>query len=122
MHCWVAIRYIITVSIGIEEQVRRVEHPNSAAATPPRRHNVQPIKKGRVLVENPVPLRILVNGDFIQAFEVTRGWRRNFVIDGPPEAVMADHPQSRRRWILAVLHDPHSAALVEIQKHRLSDD
>ncbi len=57
----------------IKEQVRRIEHPDAAAAASDRRGDVQAFEKGGVLVEDAVALRVFVDGDAVLAAEVDCG-------------------------------------------------
>ncbi len=120
MHFGIAIGHIILVAI--EQEIRRIEGPDAAPATDYRRHDVQAVHKGRVLVEDAVALGILVNGDLVLAAEVLGRRRRHLVVDDPPIDIPALDFQTRRVGILQVLHHPHAAPLVEIDKHRLADD
>ena len=45
--------------------------------------------------------------------------RRDFVVDGAPDAIVAEHFQAGGVGILAIFHDPKPAALVEIEEERL---
>ena len=50
------------------------------------------------------------------------GGGRDLVVDGPPDAVVADHLQPGGEGILQVLHHPEPPALVEGDRDRLADD
>ena len=73
-------------------------------------------------VEDAVAVGVLVDGDLVLAAEVMRRRRRDLVVHGPPDAIVADHLQPGGIGILQVLHDPEPAALVEVDGDRLPDD
>jgi hypothetical protein len=75
-----------------------------------------------VLVEDAVAVRVFVNGDFVATLHSSRRGLGNLVINSAPEFIAADCCQSGGRRVLEVLHHPHPAALIEIQKDGLLDD
>ena len=118
----VAVGHVVVVPVGIEEQVRRVEHPDASAAAQRRRGDVQPVHERLVPVEDAVAVGVFVNRDLVSAANMMRRRRRHLVIDGAPDAVVAEHLEPGRERVLQILHDPEPAALVEAQAHRLADD
>ena len=109
-------------AVGIKEQVRRVEHPDASAPAQRRGGDVQPLDERLVAVENAVAIGVFVNRDLVLAANMMRRWSRNLVIDGAPDAVVAEHLEPGRKRVLQILHDPEPPALVEAQAHRLTDD
>ena len=86
--------------------------------TPPRpcAHgggDVQAVDERLVLVEDAVAVGVLVDRDLVLAAEVVGRRRRDLVVDGPPELVVAEHLQPGGIGILEILDDPQPPALVE---------
>ena len=74
--------------VGIEEQVRRIEYPDAAAAPGAGRGDVQPVDEGLVLVEDAVAVGVLVDGDLVAPLEVVGRRRRHLVVDGAQKLVL----------------------------------
>ncbi len=55
MHVRVAIGHVVAVRVGIEQQIRRIQHPHAAASERERRGEAQAIDERLVLVELPSP-------------------------------------------------------------------
>ena len=69
-----------------------------------------------------VAVGILVDRDLVLATEVMRRRRRDLVIDGPPDAVVADHLQAGRVGILQILNHPEPPPFVKRDRNRLAND
>ena len=84
--------------------------------------DIKPVEKRLVIVEDAVAIGVFMDGDLVVAALVV-GWReRNLVVSCTPIVVATDDLQTRGRGILKVLNDPQTAALVEIDEHRLADN
>ena len=118
----VAVGHVVVVAVRVEEKVRRVEHPHAASASCERGDDVQPIEKRLVPVEDAVAVGIFVNRDLVFAAKVVRRRGRDLVVDGAPDAVVADHLQSGGEGILQVLNDPEPASFVERDRDGLAND
>ena len=116
------IGHVVVILVGVEEKVRRIQHPQTSPAFHASRRDVQPIDERLVLVEDTVAIRVLVNGDLIKATRAARRRLGNLVIHRAPPLVLADDVQSGGRRILKILHHPHPPALIEVEEHRLTDD
>ena len=121
VHNRVAVRNVVPVFVRIKKKVRRIQHPDPAAAVSQRGRNVQPVDEGLVPVKHAIAVGVLVDGDLVASANVV-GWRRrHLVVDRTPIIVAAGHPETGRVRVLLILHDPHAAPLVEVQKNRLFD-
>ncbi len=118
----VAVGHVVVVAIGIEQQVGRVEHPDAASAARDRGDDVQAIQERLVPVEDAVAVGVFVNRDLVFAAKVVGRRRRNLVVDGAPDTVVADHFQSGGEGILEVLNDPEPASFVEGDRDGLAND
>ena len=122
MHHRIAIWNIISIRVRIEEQVRRIEHPHSAPTPLDCSDDVQPVDECLMPVKNPISIGVFVDGNLVPSLEMMRRWRRHFVVDSSPIAVMAHGRQPCRRGVLEILHNPHSSPLIKIKEHRLGDE
>ena len=122
MHHRISVRHVVVILVGIEQQVRRIQYPDSAAPFHARRRDVQPIDERLVLVEHAVAIGVFVDGDLVTSLHATRRRFGNLVIDRAPEVVAAHGRQAGRRRVLQILHDPHPAAFIEVQEDRLAHD
>ena len=120
-HFRIAVRHVVVVGIRIEKEVGRIQDPDSAASAFHRRGDVEAVDEGFVTIVSSVAIGVLVNGDPISAFEMVRRRGRHPVIHRAPDAVAADHFQSRRPGILPILHHPQASAFIEIEKDGLGD-
>ena len=122
MDLGVAVGHVVAVAVGIEEQVRRIQHPDAPAPVRHGGRDVQAVHERLVPVVDAVAIGILVDRDLILAAEMVGRGRGDLVVDGPPDPVVADHPQARGKRILQVLHHPEPPAFVEVDRDRLPDD
>ncbi len=93
MHLGIAVGHVVVVLVGIEQQVRRIEHPHTAAAARDGGDDVQPVEKRLVIVEDAVAVGVFVDRDLVVAALVV-GWREgNLVVRCAPIVVAADNLQ-----------------------------
>ena len=121
MHHRRAVRDVVAIGVRIEQQVRRVHHPDAAVGADGRVGHVEAILEDRVLVVDPVALRRFVDGDDVGALVVMGRRRRDAVVMRAVILVAADHVHAGGVRILAVLRDPEAAAGVEAEVRRLGD-
>ena len=96
MHDGRPARSVAVVLGRIEEQIRRIEHPDAAAAVGDGRDDVHAVEKDGVLVVDAASLRVLVDRDDVPAAKVMWGRRRDLVVDDAPENIAAQNLQPRR--------------------------
>jgi hypothetical protein len=121
----VCIGDVVGISIGVKEEIRRVENPDATTPSRDGRGDVQSVDKHGALVESPVAVGVLVDTDPVAApkrrtFSMGRGGREA-VIDRPPDSVPAHRLEPGRFGVLAVFDDPEAPAFVEAQLERLKD-
>ena len=117
----VAVGHVVAVLVGIEQQVRRLQHPDAAVADRDAGGEVQARDEVLGLVVAAVAVGVFEDGDLVGALRPRgggSGTRSYFV---------------RRYWstltgleaggggVLQVLHHPHPPALVEGDVDRLAD-
>ena len=117
----IAIGNVVVIAVGIKQEIRRIQHPHAVPRDGERRDDIETVEKCRVLVVAAVAVGVFVDRDSIEPADPVRRRRGNLVINGPPILVVADHLQSGRIGILKIFDHPHPAALVPIDKQRLSD-
>src|SRR5947209_5507771 len=117
----ITIRHIIIVAIGIKQQIRRVQHKDSAAAFHGCSGYIQAFEESLVLVVNTIAISVLVDTDFIGPDEMMGRWRRDFVINRAPITVMAQWLEAGGRGILEIFDHPQPATLVEVDEDRLAN-
>ncbi len=100
MHHGIAVGNVISVCIGVKEQVGRVHDPDPAAAAHDRVRHVEPVDEDLVLVELAVAVGVFVNGDEIGAAVMLRRSGRDFVVVGAVVLVSAQHREARRIRVL----------------------
>ena len=121
MHDGRTVRNVVAVGIRIEQQVRRVHHPDASVGAHGGIGHIKAILEDRVLVVDPVVLRRFVDRDDIGATVMIGRSRRNVVVVGPVIFIAADHTDARGIGILAILRHPEAAAGVEAEVRRLGD-
>ena len=121
MHDGIGIGHIVAVLVGIEQKIGRVQDPQSAPAADKRGGDIEALDEDLMAVETAVAVGVFVDADAVRALGTLGRRFGNFVINRPPEFVLADHFQTGGIRVLAILHHPQSAALVEVQKDRLAN-
>ena len=121
MHHRGAVGNVIAVGIGVEQQVRRIHHPDAAMGAHGGIGHIQPVLEDRMLIVDPVALRRLMDGDDIGAAVMVRRSRRHAVVVRAIILIAADHVHAGGIGILAILRDPKPAAGVETEVRRLGD-
>ena len=106
MNLGITIRHIISIAVGIKQQVGWVQHPNPVTTHRDAGGNIQASQKILVQVEKAIPIRIFQNCNLISATDVIRGRQWNLIKDGSQIFVVFHDLQTRREWILDVLHHP----------------
>src|SRR5438105_14472584 len=61
MHDGIAVGNIVAIGVRIEEEVRRVQHPNAATPPPPGRDEAQPLGGWCMFVEHTHAIRTFEN-------------------------------------------------------------
>ena len=105
----VAVGHVVVVAVGIEEQIGRVEHPDAPAPARDRGGDVQAVDKGLVPVEDAVAVGVFMDRDLVLAAEVVGRGRGDLVVDGAPDAVVADHLEPGRERDTADTGPPRAA-------------
>ena len=118
----VAIGHVIVVAVGIEQEVRRVKHPDAAPAARDRGDDVQTIQENLVVVEDAIAVRVFVNRDLVFTAKVVRRRGRNLIVDSAPDSVVTDHFQAGGEGILEVLNHPEPASFIEGDRDGLAHD
>ena len=80
-----------------------------------------PVTKSFDLREARRRVRVGADGDAVGPFGPLRRRLGDAVVDGAQVLILLDRLEARRVGVLQVLHDPHPAALVEGDAHRLAD-
>ncbi len=117
----IAVGHVVVVLVGIEQQVGRVEDPDAPA---PRAQAVAMFRPStNVVCLSSMPSPSVSSWIVIRSrpADVVRRRLGDLIVDNPPDAVAAEHLQAGRLGILAILDDPHPAALVEVEEHGLRD-
>jgi hypothetical protein len=118
----ITVRHIVPIGVRVKQQVGRIEHPYSIAAGECRRANVQAGDEIANLCEMPVSIIVLKNSDLVRSRDLMGRWRwREVIIFDAPIFIVPHHLQARGKGILQILNDPHAAAFVESQIHRLGE-
>ncbi len=89
-HLGIAVGHVVVVFVRIEQQVRRIKHPNTAAAACNGSDDVEPFEKRLVIVEDTVTVGVFMDRDLVVAALVVRRREGDFVIGGAPIIVAAD--------------------------------
>jgi hypothetical protein len=116
------------VGVGVEEEVRRAQDPDAPATAADGGRDVEAGEESGGFGEGAVAVDVFVDGDLVGAAKGGLGGRivgrGGFlaVVHGAPEAVVRDGGEAGGRGVLEVLHDPHAAALIEVEKHGLGHD
>ena len=105
----VAIGHVVVVAIGIEEQERRVHHPDSAAPALDRGGDAQPIDERLLLPENAVAIRVLEDRNLVMRRVLVRRRQRRLIVNGAPEDIVAHRLQRRRGTGIGDIARPTSA-------------
>ncbi len=116
-----AVRDVVAVAVGVEEQVGRVHHPHAAVARHGSRGEVEAVDEDRVTVVAAVGAGGFVDGDDVGAAVVVRrgGW--DLVVMGAIVLVAGEHPDAGRVGVLPGLRDPEPPAVVEGKVEGLGD-
>jgi hypothetical protein len=69
-HFGIAIGHVIAISVRIEEQIRRVHHPQTTVPAQHGVRHVQAIEHDFGFVESAIAIRVLVNRDDVAAMIV----------------------------------------------------
>jgi hypothetical protein len=126
-HLRIAVRQSVSGPVAIEEQVRRVHHPNAAAPRQHTRRDVQARDDILVSVECAIAVRVFQHGDLVHTPD-TVGWRCRYGVESSPQVlVVRGDVEAGGKRILEVLDDPQPSAIVEVQvdglaNHRLRRD
>ena len=122
MHHGRAVGNVVAIGVGVEQQVRRVHHPDAPIGAYSGVGHIEAILEDRVLVVDAVVLGRLVDGDDISATVVVGRSRGDAVVVRSVILIAADHVNARRVRILAILRNPEAAAGVEAEVGRLGDE
>jgi hypothetical protein len=120
-HFGIAVGHVVVVAVGIEQEIRDVEHEDAAVAERDARRQVQSADEVLGPVDASIAVGIFQNRDPIGSFRPPRRRLGNPVVDGPRIAVDLHPLESGRIGILQILHDPQPAPIVEFDANRLAD-
>ena len=121
MHHRRAVGDVVTVRVRIEQQVRRIHHPDAAVGAHGGVGHVKTVLEDRMLVVDAVVLRRFMDRDDVGPLIVMGRSRGDAVVVRAIILVAADHVHAGRVRILPILRDPESAAGVEAEVRRLGD-
>ena len=117
----IAVGHVVPVTIGIEEEVGRVEDEHAATSAGERRRDRQAVDERAVTVVHAVTVGVLVERDAIPARHVPRRRLRRAVVHGPQKRIPTHGGETGGVRILAVVHHPEPAPLVEVEEEGLAD-
>ena len=115
----ITVRNVILVAVGVEQQVRNVEHEHTPVTKGQTSRQIQAADKIVRLVRSTVPISVFENRDAVGAFGSARRRLRDALIGRARPAIHNRAFQPRRVRALDVLHDPKPAAVVKFDAHRL---
>ena len=121
MHHGRAVGNVVAIGVRIEQQVRRVHHPDAAIGAHGGVSHVKPVLEDRVLIIDAVVLGRFVDGDDVGATVMVGRSRGDAVIVRAVIFVAADHADARRVRILPILRHPEAAAGIEAEVGRLGN-
>ncbi len=121
MHYRVAVRDVITVAIGIKEQVRRVHDPDSTVPGQGGVGEARLVGENLVRVVGAIAIGVHVHGDAAAAGRVVRRRLRLAVVLGAVIFVSADLPQSGRIRVLHIMRNPQPSTDIKAQMCWLGD-
>jgi hypothetical protein len=113
---------VVGIGVGVEEEVRRVHHPDAAIGAHGGVGHIEAVLEDRVLVVDAVVLGRLVDGDDVGAAVVVGRSRGNAVVVRAVILIAADHVDACGIRVLPILRDPEAAAGVEAEVGRLGDE
>ena len=119
MHGRVAIGTIVVIAVGIEQQVRRLQHPQPVAIKGEGRTEAQPFDKDAMLVVATIAIGVFMNRDAIEPGKMPGGWGGNAVVNRAEKLVPRDHLQPGGIGVLNELADPEPTAGVPLDAERL---
>ena len=119
MNFGIAIWNVVTIFIGIEQQIRRIENPQASTSLNKRCRNIQPIDECLVFVVDPVTIGVFVDGDLVFSLHAMRRRIGYLVVNGSPPLILAKQRQTSRFGVLQILHHPQTTPLVKIHEQRL---
>jgi hypothetical protein len=102
----IAVRKAVVIGIRIAEEVRRIEHPDAAAAGDGGAGDVEAGDDVGVLVEGAVAIRVFEDGDLVRTLFTARRGQGDLVELGAQVLVVTDDFQSGGELVLAILRDP----------------
>ena len=117
----IAVGLIVPVGVGIEEEVRRLENPQTGGIEREARDEAQSIDKNTMFFGDPVAVGILVERDPIETAVMVGRGGRHLVVDASQEGVAADHRQPRRLRVLDELGHPDPAPGIPLHREWLTD-
>src|SRR6266850_8221552 len=106
----ITVGNVVLIAVGIEQQVRNVQHKYAAVSEREASGQVEAIEEIMSLVRLTVPICVLKNRDAVGSFRPAR-WRfREPFVSAARPAVNLCAFQPGRVWILNVLDDPKPSA------------
>ena len=118
-HFGIAVRHVVAISIGIEQQIRHLQHVHAAVAEGQSRGQVQARRQNPCPFRTAVAVGVLENRDPIGAPRPARRRLGHAVVLGPRVAIHLHPLQPGGIRILQILDDPQPARIVELDGHRL---
>ena len=122
MHHGRAVGNVVAIGVRIEQQVRRVHHPDAAIGAHGGVGHIEAILEDRVLVVDTVVLGRLVDGDDVGAAVMVGRSRGDAVVVRAVILIAADHVHACGIRILPILRDPEAAAGIEAEVGRLGNE
>ncbi len=119
-HLGIAVRNIVVIAIGIEEQIGHIQHEHAAVPERHARRQIQSTHKILRLVDAAVAVGVFENRDTVGALRPARRRFGNPVVHGSRIPVDLHAFEAGGIGILQILHDPQPSAIVEFDANRLA--
>ena len=120
-HFRIGVGHVVAVRVGIEQQVRHVEHEHAAVAELDAGGQVQAVDEILGAVGAAVAVGVFKDRDPVRAARAARRRLGHAVVDGPRPAIDFHPLEAGRVRVLQVLDRPQPAAVVALHEDRLPD-
>ena len=121
-HFGVAIRNIVAIAIGVEEQVGDLQYIHAAITKFDSSGQVEPIDKVFGLVGATIAIFVGQDRNFVRAARAARRRLGDAVVLRPRPAVDFDALEAGRIRILQILNCPQSSSIIALDEDGLPDE